>query len=188
MVHSFFAIAPDFHGTAEGPLACLALDLATGGCNPSVIQQSVGSTFLDAINAKGNQALVPTVSHTSFTRSLETGADNFETWFSDRASRLSLSLDSVRSLFILLLSVRSVAETFTVRTDDVIQPEVLIPPTSRLNGASVYSVQEICGIAYIQDHFVSLPTPRLCICRGLWIEYVALNAILSEPSISESLC
>jgi len=104
MVHSFFAIAPDFHGTAEGPLACLALDLATGGCNPSVIQQSVGSTFLDAINAKGNQALVPTT--VAFTR-----------------------------------------------FDDVIQPEVLIPPTSRLNGANVYSVQEICGIAYIQDHF-----------------------------------
>ena len=188
MVHSFFAIAPDFHGTAEGPLACLALDLATGGCNPSVIQQSVGSTFLDAINAKGNQALVPTVSSTLYARSLGTGADTVGNLSSDRAFRLSLSLDSVRSLFILLLSVRSVAETFTVRTDDVIQPEVLIPPTSRLNGASVYSVQEICGIAYIQDHFVSLPTPRLCICRGLWIEYVALNAILSEPSISESLC
>ncbi|GAA6063214.1 hypothetical protein JCM10212_006847 [Sporobolomyces blumeae] len=103
LVNAFFAIAPDFHGTAEGPLACAALTLAEGGCNPSVIQQSVGSNFLDAINARGNQALVgTTVAYTNH--------------------------------------------------DDIIQPEI-VPVTSRLNGASVYSVQSLCGPAYIQDHF-----------------------------------
>ncbi|GAA6062962.1 hypothetical protein JCM10212_005721 [Sporobolomyces blumeae] len=60
LVNAFFAIAPDFHGTAEGPLACTVEKLTSGGCNPSVIQQSVGSHFLAAMNAKGDQALVPT--------------------------------------------------------------------------------------------------------------------------------
>lgn len=49
-------------GTGEGPLACLTQDLTAGGCEPSVIQQTVGSHYLNAQNSKGNQALVPTTS------------------------------------------------------------------------------------------------------------------------------
>ncbi|GAA5937201.1 hypothetical protein JCM1841_002324 [Sporobolomyces salmonicolor] len=103
LVKAFFAIAPDFHGTGEGPLACAALDLTEGGCNPSVLQQTVGSHFLDAINSQGGVALVGT----------------------------------------------TVAYT---KEDDIIQPEIL-PVTSRLSGASVFAVQDLCGPLYIADHF-----------------------------------
>ncbi|GAA5913051.1 hypothetical protein JCM6882_005548 [Rhodosporidiobolus microsporus] len=62
LTSSFVALAAPFRGTAEGVPACLVLGLVTGGCNPSVIQQTVGSQFLDALNARGNVALVPTTS------------------------------------------------------------------------------------------------------------------------------
>ncbi|KAJ8292101.1 Lipase B [Rhodotorula toruloides] len=62
LVSAFVALAGDFHGTGEGPPACLVLDATTGGCDPSVIQQSVGSNFLNALNSRGGVALVPTTS------------------------------------------------------------------------------------------------------------------------------
>jgi hypothetical protein len=53
----------DHAGTAEGPLLCTTQNLAQGGCAPSVIQQSVGSKYLDAMNAgEGGSALVNTLS------------------------------------------------------------------------------------------------------------------------------
>ncbi|GAA5848957.1 hypothetical protein JCM9279_004676 [Rhodotorula babjevae] len=61
LVSSFVALAPPFKGTIEGPPACLVTSLL-GGCNPSVIQQSVASNFLDALNVQGDVALVPTTS------------------------------------------------------------------------------------------------------------------------------
>ncbi|GAA5961105.1 hypothetical protein JCM3765_001228, partial [Sporobolomyces pararoseus] len=38
LVHAFVGLAPDFHGTGEGPLACGLENLVSGGqgCNPSV--------------------------------------------------------------------------------------------------------------------------------------------------------
>ncbi|GAA6009593.1 hypothetical protein JCM10207_004117 [Rhodosporidiobolus poonsookiae] len=62
LVSSFVAIAPPFHGTYLANPTCLVLGLVTGGCNPSVIQQSVGSNFLKALNARGGNAFVPTTS------------------------------------------------------------------------------------------------------------------------------
>lgn len=82
MVSAFVGIAPDFHGTGEGPLACLAENITLGGCQPcesivnplcaagpltlqmstAIIQQTIGSHFLGALLSKGNQALVPTTS------------------------------------------------------------------------------------------------------------------------------
>ncbi|GAA5822314.1 hypothetical protein JCM5353_001569 [Sporobolomyces roseus] len=62
LVSAFVALAADFHGTLQGPLACAVQDLTSGGCNPSVIQQTTGSHYLDALNVKGNVALVPTTS------------------------------------------------------------------------------------------------------------------------------
>ncbi|GAA5853082.1 hypothetical protein JCM8547_000193 [Rhodosporidiobolus lusitaniae] len=62
LTSTFVAIAPDFRGTIEGVAVCTVLQLALGGCNPSVFQQSSGSLWLDALNAKGNVALVPTTS------------------------------------------------------------------------------------------------------------------------------
>lgn len=51
-------------GTGEGPLSCAATSLLNGGkgCAPSVWQQSTGSHFLGALNAKANKPLVPTTS------------------------------------------------------------------------------------------------------------------------------
>lgn len=34
LVSAFVALAGDFHGTGEGPPACLVLDATTGGCDP----------------------------------------------------------------------------------------------------------------------------------------------------------
>lgn len=81
LVSAFVALAGDFHGTGEGPPACLVLDATTGGCDPcesfcllrtlprltsprpaAVIQQSVGSNFLKALSSRGGVALVPTTS------------------------------------------------------------------------------------------------------------------------------
>lgn len=56
------ALSGDFHGTVEGPIACLAQDLLRGGCLPAIIQQTVGSHMLAAQNVRGNQSLVPTTS------------------------------------------------------------------------------------------------------------------------------
>ena len=36
-------LTAQFKGTLEGPFACLGLNLLEGGCEPSIIQQSVGS-------------------------------------------------------------------------------------------------------------------------------------------------
>jgi hypothetical protein len=41
---------------------CTGQDLLQGGCEPSVIQQSVGSNYLQAQNRAGGSALVPTTS------------------------------------------------------------------------------------------------------------------------------
>jgi hypothetical protein len=49
-------------GTAEGPFLCTGQDLLQGGCEPSVLQQSVGSKYLAAQNAQGGAALVTTTS------------------------------------------------------------------------------------------------------------------------------
>ncbi|GAA6022248.1 hypothetical protein JCM8202_001992 [Rhodotorula sphaerocarpa] len=62
LVSAFVGIAPDFHGTGEGGFACLAENYTLGGCQPSIIQQTVGSHFLGALLTRGNQALVPTTS------------------------------------------------------------------------------------------------------------------------------
>lgn len=40
LVSSFVALAPDFFGTGEGPLACLVLGVAEGGCNPCTSSHS----------------------------------------------------------------------------------------------------------------------------------------------------
>jgi hypothetical protein len=49
---------------------------------------------------------------------------------------------------------RAVVPTLSVYTitDDVIQPEI-IDPTSDLPGATVASVQELCGLGRLDDHF-----------------------------------
>ncbi|GAA5910103.1 esterase/lipase family protein [Sporobolomyces salmoneus] len=111
LVHAFIGLAPDFHGTAQGPLACGLENLSSGGqgCNPSVIQQTVGSHYLAAANKKGDMALVPTTS-------------------------------------------------LYTHYDDVIQPEVILPATSRLNGASVHAMQDldVCGPGYVADHFTMI--------------------------------
>lgn len=36
-VEDYVGLAADFHGTAEGPLACVALDLLEGGCEASCV-------------------------------------------------------------------------------------------------------------------------------------------------------
>lgn len=56
------ALAGDFHGTIEGPLACTPEDLDAGGCHLSVLQQTTGSHFLAAQNKRGGSALVTTTS------------------------------------------------------------------------------------------------------------------------------
>ncbi|KAJ9118610.1 hypothetical protein QFC22_003830 [Naganishia vaughanmartiniae] len=89
--------------TAEGPLVCIPLFLFQGGCEPSVIQQTVGSDYLKAQNKRELQALVPTVS------------------------------------------------IYTIQ-DDIVQSEI-INPTSVLPSATSVSVQEICGLTYLADHF-----------------------------------
>ncbi|WVR04152.1 hypothetical protein IAU60_001151 [Kwoniella sp. DSM 27419] len=61
-VSGFVSLAGDFHGTAEGPFLCAGQDLLQGGCEPSVLQQSVGSHYLAAQNAQGGRNLVPTTS------------------------------------------------------------------------------------------------------------------------------
>ncbi|WVF66956.1 hypothetical protein IAT40_001699 [Kwoniella sp. CBS 6097] len=61
-VSGFVSLAGDFHGTAEGPLLCTGQDLLQAGCEPSVLQQSVGSHYLAAQNSKGGSALVTTTS------------------------------------------------------------------------------------------------------------------------------
>ncbi|WVQ94658.1 hypothetical protein IAU59_001738 [Kwoniella sp. CBS 9459] len=61
-VSGFASLAGDFHGTAEGPLLCAGQDLLQAGCEPSVLQQSVGSHYLAAQNSKGGSALVSTTS------------------------------------------------------------------------------------------------------------------------------
>ncbi|OCF40558.1 hypothetical protein I317_05649 [Kwoniella heveanensis CBS 569] len=61
-VSGFVSLAGDFHGTAEGPLLCTGQDLLQAGCEPSVLQQSVGSLYLAAQNSKGGSALVTTTS------------------------------------------------------------------------------------------------------------------------------
>ncbi|KAF7983295.1 hypothetical protein HWV62_22959 [Athelia sp. TMB] len=62
LVSRYIALAGDFHGTDEGPLACAAEDLLRGGCQASVLQQTSGSKLLAAQNTRGNTALVPTTS------------------------------------------------------------------------------------------------------------------------------
>jgi hypothetical protein len=49
-------------GTAEGPFLCTGQDLLQGGCEPSVLQQSVGSHYLAALNNAGGDAFVGTTS------------------------------------------------------------------------------------------------------------------------------
>ncbi|GAA5864334.1 hypothetical protein JCM3774_002755 [Rhodotorula dairenensis] len=61
-VSAFVGLAPDFHGTGEGGLSCTAENITLGGCQPSIIQQTIGSHYLGALLAKGDQALVPTTS------------------------------------------------------------------------------------------------------------------------------
>ncbi|GAA6036398.1 hypothetical protein JCM8097_001701 [Rhodosporidiobolus ruineniae] len=58
---TFVPVAGDFHGTIEAIPVCAVLGLL-GGCNPSVFQQTVASNFLDALNVRGDSALVPTTS------------------------------------------------------------------------------------------------------------------------------
>lgn len=62
LVSGYVSLAGDFEGTIEGPLVCTGQALLQGGCEPSVIQQSVGSDYLRASNRKGGYALVPTTS------------------------------------------------------------------------------------------------------------------------------
>ncbi|KAJ9101091.1 hypothetical protein QFC21_003309 [Naganishia friedmannii] len=121
MVSGFSALAGDFKGTAEGPLACIPLLLLQGGCEPSVIQQTIGSKYLKAQNKRGLQALVPTVS------------------------------------------------IYTIQ-DDIIQPEI-INPTSVLPGAAAsVSVQELCGLTYLADHFtIPFASP------AFYLTYLALT-------------
>ncbi|KAF8313460.1 alpha/beta-hydrolase [Clavulina sp. PMI_390] len=61
-VSDYIALAPDFHGTIEGPFSCVSEDLLAGGCHYSVLQQTVGSKYLNAQNMRGGSALVATSS------------------------------------------------------------------------------------------------------------------------------
>lgn len=65
-VASFLGLAPDFHGTAEGPLLTGIQNFTIGGAPPSVWQQSVNGTepsnFLKALAKHGDTPLVPTTS------------------------------------------------------------------------------------------------------------------------------
>jgi hypothetical protein len=62
MVDDFVSVAGDFHGTAEGVIACTLQQLLAFGCAPATIQQTVGSNYLAALNKYGNMALVDTTS------------------------------------------------------------------------------------------------------------------------------
>ncbi|GAA5925985.1 esterase/lipase family protein [Sporobolomyces koalae] len=140
LVHAFVGLAPDFHGTAEGPLACTLEDVSSvgQGCNPSVIQQTVGSHFLAAINTKANQALVPTTS-------------------------------------------------LYTHYDDIIQPEVLVPATSRLNGASVHAMQDldVCGPGYIADHFTMIVSSA---AYALALDALTHNGYADPARVSKAAC
>jgi len=122
LVRTYVSIAGDFKGTLEGPFACLGLNLLEGGCEPSIIQQSVGSNYLAASNARGNTAFVPTTS------------------------------------------------VFTIE-DDIIQPEIGPVPTSLLPNAQVASIQQLCSLAHVADHFT------MTIDAGVF--NVALSALTS---------
>lgn len=65
-VFAFLGLAPDFHGTAEGPLVTALQSALVQGAPPSVFQQSVligkPSNFLAALNKRGDTPLVPTTS------------------------------------------------------------------------------------------------------------------------------
>ncbi|GAA6022950.1 hypothetical protein JCM11491_005480 [Sporobolomyces phaffii] len=138
LVHAFVGLAPDFHGTAEGPLACAAETLIGGGCNPSVIQQTVGSHFLAAVNKKGNQALVPTTS-------------------------------------------------LYTHYDDVIQPEVILPATSALSGASVHAMQDldVCGPGYIADHFTMIVSS---VAYALTVDALTHDGNANPARINRAAC
>ncbi|GAA5846710.1 hypothetical protein JCM3766R1_002888 [Sporobolomyces carnicolor] len=140
LVSAFVGLAPDFHGTAEGPLACAAENLLSGGqgCNPSVIQQTVGSHFLAAINAKANKALVPTTS-------------------------------------------------LYTHYDDVIQPEVIVPATSYLSGASVHAMQDlnVCGPGYVADHFTMIVSS---VAYALTVDALTHNGNADPSRINKAAC
>lgn len=55
-------VLPYHPGVDRGPLLCGAQSLLDGGCAPSILQQSVGSKFLDALHKRGATALVNTLS------------------------------------------------------------------------------------------------------------------------------
>ena len=62
-VDQFISLAGDFHGTTEGALACTSQKITEGGCVPSVIQQTAGSNFLNALAKHGGtNALTNTTS------------------------------------------------------------------------------------------------------------------------------
>ncbi|EJU03247.1 alpha/beta-hydrolase [Dacryopinax primogenitus] len=58
----YIALAGDFHGTELGNNDCTPTILQGDGCVISVIQQSVGSHYINAQNFRGGSALVPTSS------------------------------------------------------------------------------------------------------------------------------
>ncbi|KZP01382.1 alpha/beta-hydrolase [Calocera viscosa TUFC12733] len=58
----YIALAGDFHGTELGNDDCTPTQLANEGCVIAVVQQSVGSNYINAQNVRGGSALVPTSS------------------------------------------------------------------------------------------------------------------------------
>lgn len=66
MVANYVSLSGDFQGTSEGPFVTSLERLLTQGAIPSILQQSVfkgkQSNYLQALNKRGNIALVPTTS------------------------------------------------------------------------------------------------------------------------------
>jgi hypothetical protein len=68
--------------------------------------------------------------------------------------------------------------------DDIVQPEI-INPTSVLPGASSVSVQQLCGLTYLADHFTYVRRPSPIQDSLLTIDAVFLS--LHQRSISPIL-
>jgi len=62
LTSQYIALAGDFHGTELGNNDCTPAILENDGCVISVIQQSVGSNYINAQNVRGGTSFVPTSS------------------------------------------------------------------------------------------------------------------------------
>jgi hypothetical protein len=71
--------------------------------------------------------------------------------------------------------------------DDVIQPEVIVPATSRLNGASVHALQDfdVCGPGYVADHFTMIVSS---VAYALTVDALTHNGNADPSRIGKAAC